>query len=130
VSRSGYSDDGDYLNLWRANVERSLAGKRGQEFLRELIAALEEMPNKRLITDALQGENGEVCAIGAVGLKRGIDMKGLDPEEYEAVAATFKIPTILAQEIVYENDEHGWRQTPEERWARMHKWASDNLKTA
>lgn len=126
MSRSGYSDDCENLNLWRANVDRTIAGKRGQAFMRELISALEAMPEKALIQDSLKvGE--QVCALGAVGLKRGMDMHNLDPSEPEAVGSAFGISSMLAQEIVYQNDEQGYRQTPEERWQRMHKWATENL---
>ncbi len=129
MSRSGYSDDCEYLDLWRANVDRAIAGKRGQAFLRELIQSLEAMPEKKLIQHALW-ESGEVCAIGSVGLKRGLDMARLDPEEPDQVGKAFGISTILAQEIVYENDERAESQTPEERWARMHSWAKSHLKVA
>lgn len=30
MSRSGYSDDCEYLDLYQANVDRALTGKRGQ----------------------------------------------------------------------------------------------------
>ncbi len=33
MSRSGYSDNGDYLGLWRSAVARAIQGKRGQEQL-------------------------------------------------------------------------------------------------
>jgi hypothetical protein len=128
MSRSGYSNNYEYLYLWRSNVDRAIAGKRGQAFLQELVTALEAMPEKRLIRHSLE-ESGQVCAIGAVGLKRGVDMKRLDPEEPEQVGKAFGISTILAQEIVYENDERHYSQTPEERWDRMHGWAKSHLKT-
>lgn len=128
MSRSGYSDDCENLNLWRANVERTIAGKKGQAFLRELIAAMDAMPNKRLIAHELKAESGEVCAIGSVGLKRGIDMSHLDPTNPEEVSDVFGISSMLAQEIVYQNDERDYRATPEERFARMYAWAKENLK--
>ena len=128
MSRSGYSEDGDYADLWRANVERTVAGKRGQSFLRELVEALEAMPEKRLITNDLKTENGEVCAIGAVGVKRGLDVTRLDPYDAEAVGKTFGISSMMAQEITYLNDERFWKKTPEERWHFMHEWAKNNLK--
>ena len=130
MSRSGYSDDCENLNLWRANVERTINGKRGQLFLQELIQALEAMPEKRLIRDSLVETSGEVCAIGALGLKRGLDMTHLDPEDSEQVGRVFGVSTMLAQEIVYQNDEKHYRQTSEERWTRMHSWAKEHLKTA
>lgn len=127
MSRSGYSEDCEYLDLWRSNVDRTIRGKRGQAFLQELVAALEAMPEKRLIRHKLRAETGEVCALGSIGLKRGIDMTQIDPEDPGQVGKAFGISTMLAQEIVYENDEYDYRQTPEERWSRMHKWAVGHL---
>ena len=128
MSRTGYSDDGEYLALWRGNVERTIAGKRGQAFFAELVQALEALPEKRLIQHSLQ-EGAEVCALGALGLKRGTPMAGLDPEDPEQVGKAFGISSMLAQEVVYMNDEQQERQTPEERWARMLDWARSELRT-
>lgn len=129
MSRSGYSDDCENIQLWRRSVENAIYGRRGQAFLRELIISLDAMPQKRLIAHEL-AKDGEVCAIGSVGLARGIVMDRLDPEEPEAVGKVFGIPTILAQEIVYENDEREYRETPEERWVRIRSWATEHLKQA
>ena len=85
MSRSGYSDSDDFdyweLNLYRANVERAISGKRGQAFLRELIAALDALPEKKLISESLADADG-VCALGSVARSRGITDKvvGIDPE--------------------------------------------------
>lgn len=127
MSRSGYSDDYENINLYRAAVDRAISGKRGQAFLRELAEALDAMPVKRLITDALEHE-GEVCALGSVGLKRGIDMKALDPHEPDQIGLVFNIAPSLAAEVEFENDERYESQTPERRWERMRKWAADNLR--
>ena len=64
MSRSGYSDDcsGRELNLWRGAVESAIRGKRGQAFLREMLVALDAMPEKRLIAGELVTPTGEVCA--------------------------------------------------------------------
>jgi hypothetical protein len=52
-----------------------------------------------------------------------MEMSRLDPEEPESVASAFNIATQLAQEIVYENDDGGWRlETPEQRYVRMLNW--------
>lgn len=56
MSRSGYTEDCDdnwQLIRWRGAVASAIRGKRGQAFLRELLAALDAMPEKRLIADAL-----------------------------------------------------------------------------
>lgn len=130
MSRSGYSDDCEHLNLWRSNVERTVAGKRGQKFLRELVAAMEAFPKRRLVSGTLRTEDGEVCALGSVGAKRGLDMTELDPEDPAQIGRAFGISSMLAQEIVYQNDEGSYRpdQSPEQRWERVHGWAISKFK--
>lgn len=135
MSRSGYSDDYDYdgdilsLGRWRAQVASAIRGKRGQAFLREMVEALDAMPVKRLIVAELQQADGEVCAIGSVGVKRGLDMSGIDPDDPPSVAAAFGIAHQLVAEIEYENDEAVWsKETPEQRWQRMRDWAARQIK--
>jgi hypothetical protein len=108
MSRSGYSDDIDNWALikWRGRVASATRGKRGQKLLRDLLAALDAMPDKRLIAHELVTEDGEHCALGILGAQRGIDLSLLDPEEYDAVASVFDVASPLVQEIVYMNDEH------------------------
>lgn len=130
MSRSGYSDDctGWALICWRGAVAQAIRGKRGQQFLRDLVTALDALPTKRLIDEELEAD-GEVCALGSVGKLRGIAMAGLDPYDREGVAQTFGIARALAAEIMFENDDGFWRHdTPEQRWVRMRQWAVDNLK--
>ena len=123
MSRSGYSDDYDDnwgLIKWRGMVASATRGKRGQVLLRDLLAALDAMPVKALVAHELETEQGDVCALGAVGKARGVDLSALDPEEPEQVAGAFNIAPCLAQEIVYENDEgDSWKETPEHRWELM-----------
>ena len=130
MSRSGYSDDAENVNLWRGAVAAGLRGRRGQAFLREMLAALDTMPEKKLIKDDLEKE-GSVCAIGAVGKTRGVDMAGIDPEDNDAIARIFGLPFSMACEIMYLNDEHEIynpqtrrlvEETDEERFARMRRW--------
>jgi hypothetical protein len=124
MSRANYSEDLDNWDLirWRGQVASAIRGKRGQGFLGDLLVALDSLPEKRLIADDLENEEGEVCAIGALGKARGIDMKRIDPEEPEVVAAVFGIAEQLAREIVYMNDEYFDTETPEERHRVMRKW--------
>jgi len=142
MSRSGYHDDLDTLVLgrWRGRVASATRGKRGQAFFRALLEALDAMPEKRLITDALQNDEGEVCAIGALGRARGVDMTDIDPECPEEVAPAFDIAECLAQEVVFMNDEYfdqrltedkrGYRDyTPEERWQKMREWVAKQLRS-
>ena len=128
MSRSNYGDDYDgwELILWRGAVASAIGGARGQRMLRELAGALDAMPQKRLIAESLEA-NGEVCALGCLGRKRGIDMSGIDPYEPEKVARAFGIAPALAQEIAYINDDWGSPQTPVGRWRIVRGWVSENL---
>jgi len=132
MNRSGLIEsDDDYqrLNLYRANVDRCIRGRKGQKFLREMAEAMDAMPVKRLIAEELIADDGEVCAIGSVCKSRGIDVSKIDPEDPDNVAAAVGIHRILASEIEYENDDTYWRsrETAEERWLRMRKWIDKNL---
>jgi hypothetical protein len=133
MSRSGYNDDCDddeKIGLYRQAVDRSIRGKRGQAFLREMAAAMDAMPAKELIAEQLVSDSGEVCAIGAVCQARGLDVSDVDYEENpEAVAEAVGIATALAAEIQYWNDEGSWKpETPAERWQRMRKWVAENIR--
>lgn len=126
MSRSGYSDDCENIQLWRGNVERAIKGKKGQEFFRELLAALDALPQKRLVPHVLV-QDGECCALGAVAIARGMDVSKIDESEPDQVAAAFGIREMLAQEIAYMNDEYQRRNTPEERWQRIRDWVCSSL---
>jgi hypothetical protein len=130
MSRSGYHDDHDdnwSLIRYRNAVSSAIKGKRGQDFLREMVAALDAMPVKELASDSLLNHStGAVCALGAVGSKRGMDLAELDPDDIETVAAAFGISGAMAREIVYMNDEAAWPEWSENaarRWQRMRDWA-------
>jgi hypothetical protein len=127
MSRSGYSDECENVQLWRGNVERAIKGKKGQEFFRELLAALDAIPTKRLIPHELVSEDGECCALGAVFVARKADVAKVDESEPEEVAAALGIRSMLAQEVAYMNDEYQRHDSPEERWERIHKWVSSNI---
>lgn len=128
MSRSGYSDDCDNLELYRAAVDRAMSGKRGQAFLRELANALDSMPEKSLIAGELVSESGAVCAIGAVCKARALDVSHIDYEDPYSVAMAIGVARSMAAEIAYMNDEYEPR--PEEsakRWERMRKWVQENI---
>jgi hypothetical protein len=152
MSRSGYSDDGDgesySLAMWRGTIASATRGKRGQRFFRDLVAALDEMPVKRLIAKELQTEEGEVCALGSLGRARGIPLGTIDVEDmadsgdYGYLGRMFDIASQLSQEVMYINDEAGpvryervigypsrrAEETPEERWTRMRAWAARQIR--
>ncbi len=134
MSRSGYGDDCENWAIicWRGAVASGIRGKRGQAFLREMLKALDELEQHELITDDLERE-GKVCALGAVGVKRGLDMSKLDPYESDQIAEAFGISRALACEIVYMNDEAGLYWNPDEtvrnrnRYERMRRWVIEHI---
>ncbi|OYU91944.1 MAG: hypothetical protein CFE29_03605 [Bradyrhizobiaceae bacterium PARB1] len=154
MSRSGYVDDYDddgSLAMYRGQVASATRGKRGQALLKDILIGMNGMTVKQLIAEELVVEDGAVCAIGAAGKLRGVDMSGLDPEDAETVAGRFNIAGCLAREIVWMNDESGWsgeyefierigyrgqrevyrrmrKETPEERFIRMRKWVRSQIK--
>lgn len=131
MSRSGYSDDcfeqWDIIR-WRGAVASAMRGTRGQDFLKELVDALDALPSRRLISDTLQAADGEVCALGAIGISRRINMDGFDPEEPGPLAGKFGIAEAMAAEIVYMNDEWFDRKSPEQRWLAMRHWIIGKIK--
>lgn len=157
MSRSGYIDDEDdhlAIGRWRGAVMRAMYGKRGQAFLKEALAVLDAMPDKRLIAEHLEVDGrqcrygdpdiiiggdelvtpagtalpmGAVCTLGAVGKARGMDMSDIDPEDHETVAVKFGIAHALACEIMYMNDDW-YQETPEERYNRMRAWVVSKIK--
>jgi hypothetical protein len=161
MSRAGYSDDCDGWALirWRGAVKAAITGRRGQALLREMLTALDAMPEKTLIAHNLEAD-GEHCALGVLGAARGITLNELDPEDRNAVADAFGIAPALVAEIVYKNDEgideYDWvdveicgpmrphfpdwgrhartvrvhvRQVHERRWRWMRAWVAAQIKT-
>ena len=136
MSRSGYNneaDDGSAWSavIWRGTVANSIRGKRGQAMLRDLLTALDAMPDKQLIAESLQTPRGGVCALGSLGAARGINMTLLDPEDSASIAKTFNVAAPLIREISWLNDEGWYRpETPKQRWARMRQWVQCQITAA
>lgn len=131
MSRSGYMDDCEQWDLirYRGAVKSAMRGARGQAFLRDLLAALDALPEKKLIEGELETSEG-VCALGALARARNMDVTGVDPEACDVVANRFGIAESLAREVVYENDEgvgYWAKETPEARYARVRKWVESSL---
>lgn len=103
-------------------MKSAIRGKRGQAFLKELVEALDLMPEKRLIREELRS-HGEVCTLGAIGVYRGIAVDAIDPEDHAILACEFGVASQLIQEIEFENDDAVRDKTPEDRWKRMRAWA-------
>lgn len=176
MSRSGYTDDDSWEGAQWANIRHrgavrsAIRGKKGQAFLKELLAALDALPEKRLVANVLQqgewdeagdrlvpAKDGDVCAFGAVGRARGIEMSMnwmLDDEADDwdvvhGVQRLFGTTESLSREIMYINDEgtigrrvpipnvreshwdwFGYTyipETPEERFIRVRKWVADRI---
>lgn len=151
MSRHGYIDDMDDVlahGRWRAAVNSAINGKRGQAFLRELLAALDALPEKNLIEEELVAD-GHVCALGAVGHARGLDMSKIDPGDCEGIHTHFGIANAMAREIIWINDEvcgdyvecegppTRYRETPtrfyvpptpEKRFEQVRAWVIAHLK--
>lgn len=129
--RSGYTDgcDGWELIRWRGAVASAIRGRRGQAFLRDLLTALDVLPDKRLIARELE-QDGEVCALGSVGKMRGLNMNEIDPEEYDQIAEAFGISSALVREIESINDDDFSyaKTTPEERFQIVRKWVTQQLR--
>lgn len=128
MGRSDYCEAGcmDHWDLirWRGAVAQAIRGKRGQQLLRELLAALDTMPEKRLISHELE-KDGQVCALGCVGRARCITMNDLDPESYHNIAERFGISQALVREIEWINDEQAIGD--EERYRVVRAWVERQL---
>ena len=127
MTRSGYTDDCEYLDLYRSTVSRAMNGKRGQSFLREMVAAMDAIPEKVLITEALVDENGDCCAIGSVCLARGMETGSIEYDCAESVGKAMGISQSMAAEISYMNDEWSPGESPERRWKRMRSWVQHEI---
>lgn len=155
--RLNYSDDEDFSGqfaLWRANCDRSVAGKRGQAALRRLEAALVAMPDKRLIRETLQDDHANVCALGALARHEGcLGPQDFDSDVEEFGESVLKFPRMVAWAVVAENDmtlDYEYRTaegpsryyydapgisvrievTPEERYTKMLAWVRAQLKSS
>lgn len=140
MSRHGYTDDIDDVlesGRWRGRVASAIRGKRGQALLKELAAALDAMPEKRLIRGTLQAKDGDCCAIGAVCKAKGKDYTAhQDDDPYDlqelnqSIANELDVSLCLVQEIEYTNDEGSYKETDEQRWTRVRAWVARKLDTS
>lgn len=149
MARHGlHEDDGDdwlAFGRWRGAVMAAIRGKRGQAFLRELADSLDAMSVKELVAGELQDEDGCHCALGVIGERRGLNVAGMDVDDYDAIADALNVNAKIAQEVMWENDEtfcdweyvrvlicgpmrppfyepqHGWVQEKHDRWERITK---------
>jgi hypothetical protein len=162
MSRSGlYEDDGDdplAFGRWRAQVKSATRGKRGQSFLKDMLAALDALADKRLVAGSLVFDGspehpypeehediivggdqlmdgrgrtvrvGDVCALGSLGVKRGLDMSKFNQDDPEFIADALGVAHQLAREVIWVNDEDGCGETPEQRFVRVRAWVLNQIK--
>lgn len=152
MRRSGYTDDEDsngQFAMWRGQVNSAIRGKRGQNLLRDMLTALDAMPEKQIFMGHLVTPEGGVCALGALGQMRGLNMpdfeKFIDEDGYvddpeslsDALSVAFDAAHQLIREIQHMNDERfDWTYinnvrhayTPEERWQKMRDWVASKIK--
>lgn len=129
--RSGYSEDceGPELVLWRGAVERAIHGRRGQRFFRELIAALDSLPEKKLCHGELRAEDGTYCALGVVADRLGV-LGDLDNSavEHDAIGRAIDIAPSLVREVEWVNDEQARDRDDAARYRRVRAWAENRLR--
>jgi|SRR5215467_3535539 len=136
--RHAHVEDGDEVpyGLWYSALNRSKAGARGQQILRDMEQALLAIPDHRLCRGQIVNWAGDCCLIGAYAAYRLTILTDLtwdeailrllvDGEDYEGslnMTAEFGrdlgLPWTMAWELAGENDRNGL-QTPEERWQEM-----------
>lgn len=136
MSRSGYVDDGSSgewaMICYRGAVKSALRGKRGQAFLKELLADLDAMPEKRLISNNFQSD-GEMCTLGVIAKARNVDLSDITEDKYEwdvglVAAKRLNIAEAMAREIMFMNDEWAYNpESPEKRFNRMRNWVLESI---
>lgn len=133
MSRSGYSCELDNWDLirYRGAVTSAIKGKRGQAFLKELLATLDAMPEKKLIRGDLATPQGEVCALGSVAVARGLNVAELDSENHKSMADALGINEKLVAEIEFINDDDFTycQLTDEDRFIYVRRWVVKNIRS-
>src|SRR5262245_17903539 len=103
------------------------------EFLQELIEALDALPRHELIAGCLLSEDpvaeAQCCALGAVGLKRGLRHMMLEYGSSGNYSTLFDVAIATAQKVWQQNDRKGPPfESPAHRWQRMRDWALAELR--
>jgi len=109
------------------SLERSINSKRGQAFLRELILALNALPEKILIYGDFENSDG-YCVMGACLKYRNLNVREID-DSNEGLGSIFNIHTEFIEKVIDVNDSPRIIETQTKRWHRVRDWAVSNLKT-
>ncbi len=147
MSRSGYVEDFDCdddlaYGRYRGQVASAFRGKRGQDFLRETLDALEGMPTKELADKTLKSKDGGFCTIGAVLHARGEALEAVDLDDddrCDELSGQLGVAHQMVREIIWANDDtwdgwggtgyRKWGETPAERWRRMREYIASKIRT-
>lgn len=134
-----YDDDSDPCQegLIAGALRSAVQGKRGQQFLRDLVQALDALPLPELAAGALEDEEtGCCCAFGAVRRLRGADAVPLwfNPMEEDMtpdnLAEPFNVSETLAWAVVQANEDGmtgNDESTRRLRWKEVRNWAVQRL---
>lgn len=138
-----YEYEGDFESWMEGQdagaLRSAINGKRGQQFLQDLLAALDSLPSPELSAGALEDEiTGCCCAFGAVRRFRGESSVPLqfDPMEEDVdpynLAEPFNVSRRLAWQVVVVNDTWcGDSNLPGDRRRRfraVQEWAARNIR--
>ena len=113
----------------RAHLEAAIRSRRGQKLLRDLLQALDAMAVKELIANSFITPSGRCCALGALGLARGIDPEDLGAlsDDHAHTAKLFGTARSLIAEIEINNDYMLKSPTPAQRWTYMRDWVASKI---
>jgi hypothetical protein len=127
------SQEGLITGAWRSAIR----GRRGQQFLGDLVQALDALPLPELAAGALEDEEtGCCCAFGAVRRLRGVDAVPLwfDPTEEDIapgnLAKPFNVSETFAWAVVQANEDEmigNDEKTRRLRWKQVRDWAVRHL---
>lgn len=140
------ADDQRRYNLHQGVIAKQMRSRKGQAFLRELIASLEALPEKRLVNDAV-AKDGCVCGLGAIALRRRVDA-GEDRDAVLADLANVEVDVRdgdehvsewaerelgaqqnVASAIAWTTDADEGTITPEQRYERVLSWAKSQVRS-
>lgn len=107
------------------NLNEIIADPQSQNFLREVLEALDSLEEKVLIIGELESE-GSFCAIGAVCHKRGINLTQPMSSSGLKVMYSLGVSSDLVGAISSENDKF-YGETQSTRWFRMRSWVESQI---
>lgn len=100
-----------------STYEEAARTPHGQAMFRDLIAGLDALPRRVLITGTMENVDGDVCAMMA--LHRFSD--------YQYDCETIAEELLIRTRIIRVNDSDCSYLTPSERWAHVRAWAQSQI---